>query len=126
MMKKATTAGEAQWIIEKMFAEKRISADDIRGYLADMRNEIADIEQRLLHLRARGASTAPQTRSAAAPAARDRSTGGRKTHARGLAGTLAVLLRSVPVAEHAAIAQLRAKQGIKAAINAARVSVKKD
>jgi hypothetical protein len=122
MMKKATTAGEAQWIIEKMLAEKRISADDIRGYLADMRKEIADIEQRLLHLRARGGSTAaPQMRSAAAPAARRK-----KTHARGLAGTLAVLLRSVPAAEHAAIAQLRAKHGIKAAIAAARVSVRKD
>jgi hypothetical protein len=46
-------------------------------------------------------------------------------HSRGIAGTLAVLLRSIPAAEHAAIAAIRADKGIKAAINAARAAVKK-
>jgi stage V sporulation protein SpoVS len=67
---------------------------------------------------------APAT--AGAPAkTRKRRAGGKKGHPRGIAGTLAVLLRSIPAAEHAAIAAIRANKGIKAAISAARAAVKK-
>jgi len=43
---------------------------------------------------------------------------------RSIAGTLAVLLRSIPAAEHAAIAAIRADKGIKAAIKAAKAAGK--
>jgi stage V sporulation protein SpoVS len=48
----------------------------------------------------------------------------KKGHPRGIAGTLAVLLRSLPAAEHAAIAAIRADKGIKAAIKAAKAAGK--
>jgi hypothetical protein len=123
------TPGQAQWVIERLLADRRISAKDVNQYLAGMQGEIRDIERRLSDLRgAAGTPTvaAPAAPRAAAPAkTRKRRAGGKKGHPRGIAGTLAVLLRSIPAAEHAAIAAIRANKGIKAAISAARATVKK-
>jgi hypothetical protein len=123
------TPGQAQWVIERLLADRRISAKDVNQYLAGMQGEIRDIERRLSDLRGAAgtpAVAAPAARAVAAPAkTRKRQAGGKKGHPRGIAGTLAVLLRSIPAAEHAAIAAIRANKGIKAAINAARAAVKK-
>lgn len=122
------TPGQAQWVIERLLADRRISAKDVNEYLAGMQGEIRDLEQRLADLRGAAgtpAVAAPVARTAVAPVkARKRRTGGKKGHPRGIAGTLAVLLRSIPAAEHAAIAAIRADKGIKAAINAARAAAK--
>ena len=98
--------------------------------LAGLSTEIADIERRLASLREAGGtgSVAARAPRSAAPQrkARKRRTGGKKGgHPRGIAGTLAVLLRSIPAAEHAAIAAIRADKGIKAAITAAKTAAKK-
>src|SRR5207248_6926539 len=110
-------------------ADRRISHADVRSLLSDLDQEIADIERRLSSLRdAAGHApvTSPAPRSES-PATKTRKRAGRrkKGHPRGIAGTLAVLLRSIPAAEHAAIAAIRANQGIKAAISAAKAAVKK-
>jgi len=122
------TPGQAQWIIERLLADRRISAKDVNQYLAGMQGEIRDIERRLSDLRgAAGTPTvaAPAARTAVAPAkTRKRRAGGKKGHPRGIAGTLAVLLRSIPAAEHAAIAAIRADKGIKAAIKAAQSAIR--
>jgi len=123
------TPGQAQWVIERLLADRRISARDVNQYLAGMQGEIRDIEQRLSNLRGAAGTAplaAPAARTAAAPAkTRKRRAGGAKGHPRGIAGTLAVLLRSIPAPEHAAIAAIRADKGIKAAIAAAKAAVKK-
>jgi hypothetical protein len=123
------TPGQAQWVVERLLADRRISSKDVNQYLAGMQEEIRHIEQRLSDLRGTaGTSTvaAPAARTAVAPAkTRKRRAGGKKGHPRGIAGTLAVLLRSIPAAEHAAIAAIRADKGIKAAISAAHAAVKK-
>lgn len=97
--------------------------------LAGLSTEIADIERRLGSLReaAGTAFVTAQSPRSAAPArkTRKRKAGGKKGHPRGIAGTLAVLLRSIPAAEHAAIAAIRADKGIKAAIAAAKTAAKK-
>jgi hypothetical protein len=123
------TPGQAQWVVERLLAERRITSSEVRNMLAGLSIEIADIEQRLASLReASGtgsvASRAPRN---AAPKrkTRKRRAGGAKGHTRGIAGTLAVLLRSIPAAEHAAIAAIRADKGIKAAIVAAKAAAKK-
>ena len=124
------TPGQAQWVLERLLAERRISATDVSQCLDDMHGEIRDIEQRLARLREAAGSgpvVSPAPRSApVAPKARRRR-GGRRTkasgHPRGIAGTLAVLLRSIPAAEHAAIQAIRADQGIQAAIKAARIAM---
>jgi hypothetical protein len=126
------TAGQAQWILERLLAERRISQQDVQRYVADIDREIQDLERRLTVLRAATgnqplASTAP--RSAVATPKKGKRRPGRPKksagHPRGIAGTLAVLLRSIPAAEHAAIATIRADKGVKAAISAARAAVKK-
>ena len=125
----AVTPGQAKWIVERLIATKRISADDVRAVMSEMQAEIADIERRLAGLREAAGDT--RQASPAAPSAgrrsrsRKRRGGGTKGHPRGIAGTLAVLLRSIPAAEHAAIAAIRADKGIKAAIKAAQGAMKK-
>jgi hypothetical protein len=125
------TAGQAYWIIERLLADRRISQQDVQRYVADMGREIRDLEQRLASLREAAGdrpTTSPTPRNGTAGDARTRRPGRPEKgsgHPRGIAGTLAVLLRSIPAAEHAAIAAIRADQGIKAAISAARAAVKK-
>jgi Arc/MetJ-type ribon-helix-helix transcriptional regulator len=125
----AISPAQAHWIVERLIADRRISAADVRSILSELDQEIADIERRLSSLReAAGqgsmASSGPRSEP---PAAKTRKRAGRmkKGHPRGIAGTLAVLLRSIPAAEHAAIAAIRANRGIKAAIEAARSAMKK-
>jgi hypothetical protein len=124
------TAGQAQWIIERLLAERRISQQDVQRYAADIGREIQDLERRLDSLREASGNapeTSPPTRSATPKTGKRRPGRPKKGsgHPRGIAGTLAVLLRSIPAAEHAAIAAIRADKGIKAAISAARAAVKK-
>lgn len=125
----SVTPGQAQWIVERMISDRRISVAEVRALLSGMDQEIAGIERRLADLRGIAGSTplaATAGPRAVAPAkARKRRAGGKKGHPRGIAGTLAVLLRSIPVSEHAAIAAIRADKGIKAAINAAKTAMKK-
>ena len=115
---------QAQWIVERLIADRRITAAEVRSLLSGLDQEITEIERRLSTLRE--ASGAPSVASPAprseAPSAKTRKRQSRKKkgHPRGIAGTLAVLLRSIPAAEHAAIAAIRANQGIKAAIKAAK------
>jgi hypothetical protein len=45
------TPGQAQWVVERLLAERRISAKDVSQYLDDMLGEIRDIERRLVSLR---------------------------------------------------------------------------
>lgn len=122
------TPAQAQWVVERLLAERRITSSDVRGILADVSSEIAEIERRLVSLREAGAarSAVAQTRRAApVRRTRKRRANGTKGSPRGIAGTLAVLLRSIPAAEHAAIAAIRADKGIKAAIAAAKAAIKK-
>lgn len=123
------TPGQAQWVVERLLAERRITSSEVRSLLAGLSTEIADIERRLASLREAGgtASVGARAPRSAAPArkTRKRGAGGGKGHPRGIAGTLAVLLRSTPAAEHAAITAIRADKGIKAAIAAAKAAAKK-
>jgi len=120
--------GQAQWIVERLIADGRISVADVRSLLSGLGQEIAEIERRLSTLRAAAGPTpvAPPAPRSEAPAAKLRKGPRRskKGHPRGIAGTLAVLLRSIPGAEHAVITSIRATQGIKAAIKAARAAAK--
>jgi hypothetical protein len=123
------TPGQAQWVIDRLLADRKISHRDVERYVADMGREIQDIEARLASLHGAAgtpavAAPAPR-REAPASKTRKRRAGGKKGHPRGIAGTLAVLLRSIPAAEHAAIAAIRADKGIKAAIAAAKSAATK-
>jgi hypothetical protein len=45
------TPGQARWVVERLLAERRISAKDVSQYLDDMQGEIREIERRLASLR---------------------------------------------------------------------------
>lgn len=123
------TPVQAQWIVERLIADRRITAAEVRSLVSGLDQEITEIEQRLSTLRAAAGTSSvasPAPRRQAPPAKLGKRPGTRtKGHPRGIAGTLAVLLRSIPAAEHAAIAAIRANQGIKAAIKAATQAVAK-
>jgi hypothetical protein len=124
----AVSPAQAQWIVERLIADRRISAAEVRSLLLGLGQEITEIERRLSTLReaSGSASVASPAPRSEAPVAKTRKRQGRKKkgHPRGIAGTLAVLLRSIPAAEHAAIAAIRADKGIKAAIKAAKAAGK--
>ncbi len=73
----AVAPGQAQWIVERLIADRRISAADVRSLLSDLAQEIRAIEQRLFSLRNAAGPTpvaAPAPRSEA-PAAKYQETG---------------------------------------------------
>src|SRR3954447_17448771 len=85
-MEKRTAVGvtpaQAQWIVERLIADRRISHADVRSLLSELDQEIADIERRLSSLRdAAGHApvTSPAPRSEA-PAARKRAGRRKKGH----------------------------------------------
>src|SRR5258707_1183694 len=45
------TAGQAQWVLERLLADRRISPQDVQWYVADLGREIHDLERRLAVLR---------------------------------------------------------------------------
>ncbi|HEV7766383.1 MAG TPA: hypothetical protein VGQ76_15370 [Thermoanaerobaculia bacterium] len=119
----AVTPGQAKWIVARMLAERRISASEVRALVSDMGQEIATIESRLAALRGDVAAAPAPRKSEDVP--KPQRPLKPKGHPRGIAGTLAVLLRSVPLAEHAAIQAIRSQSGIPAAIEAARSAPKR-
>lgn len=45
------TPGQAQYVLERLIRDRRVSVGDINGYVAEMGREISDLEQRLAQLR---------------------------------------------------------------------------
>src|SRR5262245_30142672 len=72
--------GQATYVIDRLVADRPISAGEISRYVTDMHREISDLEQRLTSLRAatggaparRGPGRPPKSASAAAPVRRGR------------------------------------------------------
>jgi len=116
------TPTQAQWILTRLMEDRRITQSEVNGYLADLGREIHELEKRLRALR--DAGSAETNAKPHRPSQPKRTTNGKKGHTRGLAGTLIVLLRSIPVAKHARINAIRAQEGVKAAIAAARAVTK--
>jgi hypothetical protein len=54
------TSGQAEYVVNRMLAERRISSAEIDHYVSGMQEEIREIEERLARLRA-AASAARQT-----------------------------------------------------------------
>jgi hypothetical protein len=111
--------GQAQYVMDRLIAERRVSHADIQQYLREMQAEIADLEQRIASLRAHAPAESVPAAATAQRAPRKRG-GGQKGHLRGIAGTFAVLTRALPAAERARYEALRAKDGLKVAVAALR------
>ena len=141
------TPGQAHYIVERLRKAGHLTGVHVRGYLADLAREIADIEHRLRHLREvkaasdegrpirRRASSAGESRPAAEPRTRNaRAAGGSPKTKRKFTVTAKVLAsrelqgRYLPLlnkftgrrrAEYARIAKERGREAAIAAMEAA-------
>ncbi len=118
------SGGTAQYVLDRLVAERRISITDIARYISELPREITRIEERLRHLRD---ATAPATTTAARSErintrrrATERRRSARRTGGNGkaLGGTYGGLIRRLPKAEQAQYAAIKARDGIRAAIAA--------
>lgn len=134
------SAGQAQYILERMVNDRRVSAADVNRYVSDMHREISDLEQRLQSLRsAAGASMssaqpvrrgpgrppgsgAKQASSTAAAAPRRRRRRGSSSltpeqrASRQLQGRYLGLIRQIPATRRAQYARIAKERGREAAI----------
>jgi hypothetical protein len=117
--------GQAQYILERLLRDKRITRAEVDRYAREMGQEIEAIERRIAELR--GAQRSAPTPSRQAPrsrAAKKTVKKVRKGPPRGIAGTFAKLTRGLPDAERAKFETMRAKDGLKATVVALRKRLK--
>jgi hypothetical protein len=99
--------GEATYVLERLIADRRITASEIQRYVAAMHQEIADLEQRLRTLRLASSSTvsfqgSPQSVERTPPTVQSRRRRPQKTASaevrasRQLQGRYVSLIRQIP------------------------------
>ena len=136
------SAGQAQYILERMVNDRRVSAADVNRYVSDMHREISDLERRLQSLRSAagasmssaaqparrgpgrppgsGAKQASSTAAAAAPRRRRRRGSSALTPeqraSRQLQGRYLGLIRQIPATRRAQYARIAKERGREAAI----------
>jgi hypothetical protein len=59
------SAGQAAYVLERLVAERRISAAEVNRCIGDMHREISDLESRLQSLRANAGAAAPSASTGA-------------------------------------------------------------
>lgn len=139
------TPGQANYVLQRLIRDRRVSSSDIQRYVADMHTEIRDLEQRLNALRD-AAQVAAAPAAAAAPARRRRGRPARNNAAatpasaeapaaakgrrrrraaaltpeqqasRKLQGKYLALVRRIPVAKRGYFSKLAREKGREAAI----------
>ena len=141
--------GHASYVLDRLIADRRVSATDVHRYAGDIEREISNLEQRLQQLR--GASTAAAaaaprrrgrppgrpagtTTTAAAPAAgggtrrRRRRRGGpitaEQSASRQLQGKYLSLIRQIPASRRAHYSKIAKDRGREAAIRELQAAVK--
>ena len=131
------TPGQAAYVLNRMIADKRVSAGDVNRYVSDMSREISALERQLAALRAAHGAGAAAAPAAPAPARRRRGRGrkaaaaapakraGRKRSkaitpeqqaSRKLQGRYLGLVRQFPPAKRAYYAKVAREKGREAAI----------
>lgn len=123
------TPGQANYVLQRLVGDRRISQGELNRYVAEMHREIADLEQRLQSLRDAAGSAAHRrpgrpARTAAAPAL----PGGRRTRrrkarltpeqaaSRKLQGRYLGLIRQIPAGRRPQYQKIAKEKGREAAI----------
>ena len=106
--------GIAQYVVDRLITAGRISRAEVARYIADIADEIQQLEARLLQLR--GGATPPSGQQHRRPARVHALRDGRAGKA--LGGTYGGLIRRVPKPEQAQYEKIKARDGIRAAIAA--------
>lgn len=111
--------GQASYVLDRMIADRRISARDVERYVSDMQREIADLEDRLQSLRqasANGRVTPERTRGARSSAKRGRRVSAQQLASRKIQGRYLGLIRQVPASRRAHFQKIAKDRGREAAI----------
>jgi len=118
----ALSEGPARYVLDRLVADRRVTATDISYYLGEMQNEIHQIEERIAHLRAIAGASGTTTRQTLVPAPPSRGTQRRRSNTKGkaLGGMYGGLIRRLPRDQQQQYKDIKAAHGIEAAIAALR------
>jgi hypothetical protein len=133
------SAGQASYVLDRLVADRRVSAGDINRYLGEMHKEISSLEQRLQSLRnAAGAKSpapraaraaraegAPAPKRAAKAAARKKALSPEQRASRQLQGRYLALVRQIPKSRRANYSRIAKEKGREAAIKEMTDALKK-
>jgi len=118
--------GQAAYVLDRLLAERKIAPGEVSTYLADLAEEIRDIEVRLVALRVAAGSAkrenpAPQARTKAPRKLRKR----QASSVLQLNGRYMGYYRQIPKRHQPVYSAMRKEQGIEAAITAMRARLGK-
>lgn len=109
--------GQATYVIDRLVADRRISAGDITRYVAQMQREINDLEVRLQTLRqASGARIPISSRNAAAARGPRRRVTSEQRASRLIQGRYLGLIRQIPASRRGQYQKIAREKGREAAI----------
>ena len=142
--------GHASYVLDRLIAERRVSAGDVQRYAGDIEREISDLERKLEQLRGMGggmsSAAAPRRRgrppgrpagSTASSAAVQMGGSGRRRRRRGgaitaeqsasrqLQGKYLSLIRQIPASRRAQYSRIAKERGREAAIRELQAAVNK-
>ena len=124
----ALSPGQAQYVLERLLRDRRVSLGEVARYAADIEREIAEIERRLAVLRdASGTSTqreAARQRDRRAPE-KQATPKRRKRRGNRLAGSYMGYMRQVAPEKKAKYQTIKQEKGFAAAIAALRADLGK-
>jgi hypothetical protein len=144
----ALSPGQAQYILERLVDDRRVSAGEVNRYVSDMHREINQLEQRLQSLRsAAGSAAQPVRRGPGRPpgsgaqrstaTAAGATTGGKRRRRRSAAltpeqrasrqlqGRYLGLIRQIPATRRAQYAKTAKEKGREAAIKDMQMALNK-
>jgi hypothetical protein len=111
--------GQAQYVLERLISDRRVSAGEVNRYDNDMQREISDLEQRLQNLRAatgRPVGAAPSSATAGPRRRRRAAITPEQAASRVLQGRYLGLIRQIPAKRRARYAKVARDRGREAAI----------
>jgi hypothetical protein len=120
------TAGQAQYVVKRLLADRKIPVGDLRRYLGELDTEIATLEQQLDMLRAASAESGSRGSSRGAAGGggrRRRNLSPERRESLRLQGHYLALIRQVPARKRGHYKAIVEKRGKEAAIAALRRAV---
>jgi hypothetical protein len=125
-MKNARLTGpQAQYVINALVSDRRISERDIQRYLSALQGEIASLEERLRVLR--GAANKAQGRRLPEKASRSqRNISPERRAALRKQGLYLALMKKTPKAKRAAFKTMRRKSGVDSTLAAMQSAIKRN
>ncbi|HEU4521110.1 MAG TPA: hypothetical protein VFT12_03845 [Thermoanaerobaculia bacterium] len=117
--------GQAAYVLERMVADRRISARDVSRYVSEMQREISELENRLMSLRqassssstasSRGRGSRAAAKAGATPRRRSR-VSAEQAASRKIQGRYLGLIRQIPASRRAHFQKVAKDRGREAAI----------